>query len=147
MPIQAAAFTGQVSGRKPLRAWCSICRWWHPLTSLPFLKALMRAHLFPPAPDATLCFPRLLSHPILLLGGYPPTLGLCNHPCYQVLAFNSLLCHPLHLLSPSPCHMLGCRDLNILFGSPHCSPDGPPTLRLPSPKWRWWASVGAQMRS
>lgn len=74
-------------------------------------------------------------------------LGFYKHSCCQVLAFNGLLCRPLHLLSHSPHHMLGYGDLDFLSRSPHSPPDGPPPLRLSSPNWRWWALVGVQMHS
>ena len=98
-----------------------------------FVRALTR-------PYALLC----CSLPILLLvwlTSYP--LASANTTCSQVLVVHGLLCHSLDHLSASPHHILGCGDLDLLSGSPRSPPRDPPPLRLPSPKWHWWALVGA----
>jgi hypothetical protein len=143
-----APSAGQVSGQKPLRARCSCHRWWRPWAPHPFLKASMHARLLSSTPDMTSCSPCLLSHPHLVWVGLPSyPLAFTHTACCQVLAINALVCCPLNLLSTSPHHMLGCEHLDLLSGSPRSPPDGPPPLRLPSLKWRWSTSVGAQMRS
>ena len=119
--------------------WCSGHRWLCPWMPLPFLKAPIQARLLPSTPDATLCSLRSLSHPHHVTGLTTlQPLGFCTH---------GLLCRSLAHLSASPHHMLGRDDLDLLLWISSFSPDGPPPLRLPSLKWHWWASVGAQMRS
>ena len=143
-----AASAKQVPGRKPLRAWCSIHRWWRPWTSLSFLKASMQAYPLSCAPPRALVLSSVALLSILLLVWLPCyPLASANTTCCLVLATNGLLCRSLHHLSASPHHMLGGGDLYLLSRSPRSPPADPSPLRLPSPKWRWRALVGAQMRS
>ena len=130
-----AASAKQFPGRKPLRAWCSIHRWWRPWTSLSFLKASMQAYPLLCMPPHTLVLSSVALLPILLLVwllSYP--LAYANTTCCLVLAISGLLYRSLRHLSASPHHMLGGGDLDLLSRS-HCSPPGdPPPLRLSSPK-------------
>jgi hypothetical protein len=143
-----AASARQVLGAKAFRDWCSTHRWWRLWTSLPLLMASMQAHLLPyTSPRGLVLSPNALL-PILLLVWLPSyPLASTNTTCCQVLAISNLLCRFLDHLSAPPHHMPGCGDLDLISGSPHSPPGDPPPLGLPSPKWRWWASVGAQMRS
>ena len=132
-----AASAKQVPGCKPLRAWCSIHRWWRPWTSLSFLKASMQAFPLPCAPPRALVLSSVALLPILLLVWLPSyPLASANTTCCLVLATNGLLCRSLHHLSVLPHHMLGCVDLDLFSESPRSPLGGPPPLRLPSSKWR-----------